>query len=309
MFTFYFPLLIDEVVFMKNINTTHTLSLLNLTHDEKETKLSELFNHIHGVITHISETDFINIISTKNDIAQKIKIYYENGECIGFTSWRVERVHINNKGYDIHRSLNIIKPDKRSVSSEKFILSEIFKYCIKKIFSTYQSIFVCRSDGPVTYYVFHKYIPTIYPSATNNHNSFLEDLAHKLADRLNIPISHHNPIRTTSPFKVNDSIEDKQRWVAKNEQSVQYFLTHCPNYLDDHHQNDTHSLLLVFECGFKNWATSIIRLIKSRGTVWFFGKKTHHIHARVKNYYYNLIPMKIASTDYALIASQVMSYV
>ncbi|WP_299005389.1 hypothetical protein [uncultured Shewanella sp.] len=292
---------------MKNINKTHKISLLNLTHSEKNSKLSEIFKHMQGVITHISESDFINIISTQHDIAQKLKIYYENGEIIGFTSWRVERVHINDKGYDIHRSLNIIRPDKRSVSSEKFILSEILTYCIKNIFSKYQSIFVCRSDGPVTYYVFHKYIPTIYPSATNNHNSFLEDLAYKLADKLSIPICNHNPIRTTSPFKVNDSIEDKKRWQSRNEQSVQYFLTHCPNYLDEHHQDNARSLLLVFECGFKNWISSIIRLIKSRGIVWFFGKKTHSITKAAKNCYYNLVSIKIASTDYALITSQFMS--
>lgn len=248
---------------------SYVVDLLSISVNLKDKTLRRVYHGMKDTMVNITESDYLSFFSQTRDVRQKIKVYTDKGEVIGFTSWRVEKVMITHQWYCIHRSLNIIKPDKRNLSSEKFLIYETIKYNLHKLLCGCQSksMFMCRADGPVTYYVFNKYFANVYPSVNGRHDPRLEKVAQFLVRHFGLSLVTYDPIKVSSAFQSNDPKQIKHRWLKKKDQSVQYYFKHCPGYLDNEHP--AQSLLVVFDCGLKNLILSMLNLVKSRGLAWF----------------------------------------
>ncbi|WDE08659.1 hypothetical protein SG34_032600 [Thalassomonas viridans] len=249
---------------------SYTLNLLRINTEEKNKQLLHLYRQMSQLLTHCTAESFINRLATKNDVQQKIRIYIRGTEVVGFTSWRVEEIMIGKSAYAVHRSVNAVKAGKRNVSSEKFLLSEIFKYNIKNILKKQKSIFLCSATGPATYYCLEKYFSKIYPSADEQHEPYLEQIARDMVRYFNFDTKGCTPIKIRSAFKVNDCPVVKESWSKSSQKSVQYFIKHTPHYYNPH--DEPYSLLVVSQVGIKELLNAMKKLMYSRGIKWLIGK-------------------------------------
>ncbi|WP_299004631.1 hypothetical protein [uncultured Shewanella sp.] len=254
---------------------TQVVNLLPMSEKSRERLLTQLFYQTRGIYTHITLDKFISLFGQAQDRAQKVKLYFENGKIVGFTSWRVHRVKLANGYYDVHRSVYMIKPHCRNADSEKFLLSEIIKYNFTHLFSKATPVFLCSSEGPVTYYIMQKYVPNIYPVASNEQDRQLHQLALNLVKKLNLPLRSEHPITITPVCKINDDTLNKKRWLTRKDDSVKYYLKHCPEYLDDNHTDNARALIILFKCGFLPWFKSMFNFIRHKGVNWFSVKNNN----------------------------------
>ncbi|MDC0535418.1 hypothetical protein OAO18_06355 [Francisellaceae bacterium] len=169
--------------------------------------------YLHGicnVLSHIfSLEDVASLyydISNPNCYINKIELYYFKGNIIGFNSWRVFEININNELIHVSRAASFLLPEFRGKGiSTLFFSKQALIYKIKHIFSKTPHYFFFLACGISSFYLIHKFNDNkyVYPNVTSNtQNENHFSVAAKIANQFNYSITCVDPLKVKDQWAV-----------------------------------------------------------------------------------------------------------
>jgi len=215
---------------------TQTFDLAKLSEPKRRELLHQVWESVNRkIFPTVSDDDFHDLLMSKDVPVNCLHIYCDDGgRIVGYVNCRVLEIAGPDGRYSILRFCTNILSEYRGLgSTSKFIVQQLLRYYVSKVFQKTKVILFFTANSPASYYGVARYAREIYPNPRGETPSKARMMLENISQLCGLDMKRTNFNDFTTHYEgveVHESDQESEAWKHKSHPAVRFYLNNCPNY-------------------------------------------------------------------------------